>query len=81
MTALERRDVILESLRASFRCKVAEIMVREPASGLVRAYALQVTESLPAGVEVLLREVANNAAHAVSAIEQLEADGDGITRW
>lgn len=80
MTLIERRDAILESLRASFKCRVAEINIYNPLDGTYRVCAVSAVHGLPPTLEKLLLEIANNAAQG------LADDGDrddhaGVTQW
>ena len=79
MTLLEKRDAILSSLRAQFRCRVDEITVHD------RVYKTHITyaiagDGIPAGLDALLLDIANNIAQGL-ADETDDDDHVGMTSW
>jgi hypothetical protein len=85
-TLLEKRDAILDSLRAQFRCRVLEIVIVNPLEGdIPRTYAITRAPmgtveptgqiEIPTGLDALLRDISNNIAQGM-ADEDDEDDDD-----
>lgn len=66
MTLIEKRDAILLSLQTQFKCRVAEINIHNPLNGTYTVYAISHLREIPAGVQELLLDMANNAAQGMA---------------
>lgn len=86
MTLLEKRDSILDSLRAQFRCRVLEIVTVNPLDNIPRTYAVQRTPddaaTIPDELDKLLLDMANNAAQGLAEDEpDAGRNYEGATSW
>jgi hypothetical protein len=81
MTLIEKRDAILESLRAQVIAKVREICVYDRIKATTTAYAISATHGIPEAVHALLLDIANNIAQGLADDEPGSEDLKGITSW